>query len=107
MLNRKFYLQSTVYLLDFFLKGGEIIMAIFLGVHKIPAGMEEKAAIEGYEKYKESAKSKGIHAISAVYNIEKGFAYCQTEAETADQVREAHEGAAVPLEDVIEVKSLT
>lgn len=82
-------------------------MSIFLGVHKIPAGMEEKAIIEGFEKYKESAKSKGLHPLSAVYNMEKGFAYCQTEAQSADQVREAHETAAVPLEDVIEVKPLT
>lgn len=81
-------------------------MAIFLGVHKIPAGAEDKTTVESYEKYKESATSKGLHPISAVYNIEKGFAYCQTEAETADQVREAHEAVAIPLEDVIEVKSL-
>lgn len=82
-------------------------MTVFLGVHKIPAEMAEKDIIEGFEKYKESAKSKGIHAISAVYSVEKGFAYCQTEAQTADQVREAHEALAIPLEDVIEVKPLT
>lgn len=69
--------------------------------------MEEKDIAGGFEKYKESAKSKGLHAVSAVYSVEKGFAYCQTEAQTADQVREAHEAVEIPLEDVIEVKPLT
>lgn len=82
-------------------------MTVFLGVHKIPAGIEEKEIVEGFEKYKENARSKGLRPISAVYNVEKGFAYCQTEAQTADQVREAHETVKVPLEDVIEVKPLT
>lgn len=81
-------------------------MALFLGVHKIPAGMNEQDIIEGFANYKKSAVSKGIHAISAVYSLEKGFAYCQTEAERAEQVREAHQDVQIPLEDVIEVKPL-
>lgn len=81
-------------------------MALFLGIHKIPAGMSEQEIAEGFANYKKSAASAGIHALSAVYNIEKGFAYCQTEAPSADMVRKAHEDVNVPLEDVIEVKSL-
>lgn len=82
-------------------------VAIFLGVHKIPQGMEETQIIEGFEKYKESARAKRLQPLSAIYNIEKGFAYCQTEAQTADQVREAHQDVAIPLDDVIEVKTLS
>ena len=37
-----------------------------------------------YEKYKASAREDGLNPISAVYSAEKGFAYCQTEAESAD-----------------------
>lgn len=81
-------------------------MALFLGVHKIPADLAEKDIAAGYESYKKSAKDSGIHALSAVYSMEKGFAYCQTEAKTADEVRQAHANAQIPLEDVIEVKIL-
>lgn len=81
-------------------------MAIFLGIHKIPEGMTEDQVKEGWEKYKESATSKGIQAISAVVSLDKGFAYCQTIANSADQVREAHEVAEIPIEDVVEVEKL-
>lgn len=82
-------------------------MAIFLGVHKLPPDMEETQVVEGFAKYKESAKTKGLQPISAIYSIKKGFAYCQTEAQNTDQVREAHQHAAIPLEDVVEVKTLS
>lgn len=81
-------------------------MAIFLGVHKIPEGMTEDQVKEGWEKYKESAASKGIQAISVVVSLDKGFAYCQTVANSADQVREAHEVVEIPIEDVVEVEKL-
>jgi len=82
-------------------------MALFLGVHKIPAGMDETQVNEGWNKYKESASSKGLKPLGAVYSMEKGFAYCQTEAESVDQVRDAHSAVEIPLEDVIEVKPLS
>lgn len=82
-------------------------MALFLGVHKIPAGMQESEVAEGYNKYKESARAKGLNPLSAVFSLGKGFAYCQTEAQSADQVREAHTAVEIPLEDVVEVKSLS
>lgn len=81
-------------------------MAVFLGLHKVPSDMNDTQMTEGFEKYKESARAKGLTPLSAVYSLEKGFAYCQTEAENADQVREAHQDAAIPLEDVVEVKTL-
>lgn len=81
-------------------------MAVFLGVHKIPAELTEEEIKQGWEKYRQNANSKGLKPLGAVYSLEKGFAYCQTEAESADQVRDAHETVVIPLEDVIEVKSL-
>jgi len=68
--------------------------------------MTEQEIEEGWAKYKESANSKGLTTISAVYNRDKGFAYCQTEAESADAVRQAHEEVEIPLEDVVEVKAI-
>lgn len=81
-------------------------MALFLGVHKFE-GLSEAEVHEGWEKYKQSATSAGLRPLSAVVSLEKGFAYCQTEAESADQVRAAHQSAEIPLEDVVEVKALS
>ena len=82
-------------------------MAVFLGVHKLVPGMSENDVREGYEKYKQGAMAKGLKPLGAVVSMEKGFAYCSTEAQSAQEVREAHEGAAIPLEDVAEVIALT
>ena len=81
-------------------------MAIFMGVHKVPDGMTEEEAQAGYTKYKESAMKSGLKPLGAVVSIEKGFAYCQTEAGSANEVREAHSVAQIPLEDVVEIKIL-
>lgn len=81
-------------------------MAIFLGVHKLKPGMTDQDTREGFAKYKQNAQELGINPMSAVFNTEKGFAYCQTEADSTDQVREAHQKAGIPLEDVIEVEKV-
>ena len=82
-------------------------MGLFLGVHKMIAGMEESQVENGFASYKQSAQAKGLKVLGAVYSMEKGFGYCQTEAESAEQVREAHQAVQVPLEDIIEVKALS
>lgn len=82
-------------------------MALFLGVHKLLPEMLGKDVEEGFEKYKQSAREAGLSPISAVYSLEKGFAYCQTEASSAEEVRTAHEKVEIPLEDVIEVKKIS
>lgn len=81
-------------------------MPVFLGIHKLSEGMQSQEVREGWEKYKQSATSKGLRPISAVASLDKRFAYCQTEAESADQVREAHTEVEIPLEDVVEVEKL-
>lgn len=82
-------------------------MAVFLGIHKLMPGMTNTQVEEGYAKYKQSAQARGLHPLGAVYSMEKGFAYCQTEAQSADQVRDAHQNVAIPLEDVVEVTPLS
>lgn len=81
-------------------------MAVFLGIHKLSEEMNEDQVTEGWEKYKQSAIEKGLKPLGAVVSIQKGFAYCQTVADSADQVREAHKAVEIPLEDVIEVEKL-
>lgn len=82
-------------------------MTVFLGVHKLQTGMSEEDVKNGYETYKKSAMEAGLKPLGAVVSMEKGVAYCQTEAESADQVRDAHAKVEIPLEDVIMVTSLT
>ncbi len=82
-------------------------MAIFLGVHKFDQGMSEDDIRSGYEKYKESAVEAGLKPLGAMVSPEKGFAYCQTEAQSPEQVREAHQKVEIPVEDVVEVKLLS
>ncbi len=82
-------------------------MALYLGVHKLPAEVSEDEVRKGYEKYKESALEAGLKPLGAVLSMEKGFAYCQTEANSSDEVREAHKKVEIPLEDVIEVNPLS
>lgn len=81
-------------------------MALFLGVHKLGSEMNENQIREGFQSYKKSAGEGGINAMMAVYSMEKGFAYCVTEAESAEQVRKAHQSVSIPLEEVIEVKEI-
>ena len=83
-------------------------MAQFLGVHKTGdmGAMTDEDATNGFHKYKEAAAKMGLNATHAHYSLEKGFAYCLTEAQSADQVRQAHANAEIPLEDVIEVKTI-
>lgn len=81
-------------------------MPIFLGIHKLQPGMSEDEVKEGYETYKRSATEAGLKPLGAVVSLEKGFAYCQTEAESADQVREAHSKVEIPLEDAVMVTPL-
>lgn len=77
-----------------------------MGVHKLTPGMQEADVQKGWEGYKISAIAAGLRPISAVVSVEKGFAYCQTEAQSADQVHQAHANVSIPLEDVVEVKTL-
>lgn len=82
-----------------------IFLPVFVGVHKIPAGSSEDMIQNGWNSYKAEAQKRGLKPIRVRYNMEKGVAYCETEANSENEVREAHQGVQVPLEDVIEVKS--
>lgn len=78
-------------------------MPLFLGKHKFPADADIEA---GWAKYKQSATEMGLKPLKALISKEAGQAYCQTEADTKEQVEEAHNKAEVPFEEIIEVESL-
>ena len=79
---------------------------VFMGKHKLQEGMTQADAEEGWVKYKAAAQKKGLKPLHANLSVEKGFAYCETEAPSAQAVRDAHSEAEIPLEDVIEVVTL-
>ena len=82
-------------------------MPIFLGVHKFPAGeTADKTTDDGWNKYKQTATSMGLKPLKVLISLEHGVAYCQTEADSADKVKEAHNKAEIPFEEIVEVKSL-
>lgn len=81
-------------------------MARFIGVHKFSPETTEDQMKSAWEGYKQACQGIGLKPLSLLYSLPKGVAYCQTEADSADQVREAHQGVAVALEDVFEVEIL-
>jgi len=84
-------------------------MSQFLGVHKmktIGVGSDQKS-VSAFRKYQKEARKIGLNATHVHYSLEKGFAYCITEAQNAEQVRKAHANANIPLDDVIEVKTVS
>ncbi len=76
-----------------------------MGIHTLPDTPEDKA-LEGWAGYKVKCDASGIHATHGYYNMDKKIAYCFTEAGSAEEVWKAHEGMAVPVTDVFEVKRL-
>ena len=84
-------------------------MAQFLGIHKMAdiGATSDQEATDGFHKYKDAASKMGLNATHAHYNLEKGFAYCITEAQNADDVRKAHASADISLEDVVEIKTVS
>jgi len=84
-------------------------MAQFLGVHKISdtGTVTDQESADAFHKYQDAARKMGLNATHVHYSLEKGFAYCITEAQSADQVRKAHANANIPLDDVIEVKTVS
>jgi hypothetical protein len=78
-------------------------MTILLTIHKLQPGMNKNDIRKNYEIYKKSAIEAGLKPLGAVASLKKGFAHYQTEAETAEQVRQAHSKVQVPIEDIVKV----
>jgi len=81
-------------------------MPLFLGVHRLSAERSDALVENGWRSYCEGCRALGVKPLAVVYSVEKGVAYCQTEASSADDVWKAHEQVAIPLEDVLEVRQL-
>lgn len=73
-------------------------MALFMGVHDLSKDMGG-----GWEGYKKACDELGCRAVHAYTNDEKKMGYCVTDASSIDKVRQAHNNADIPLEDLFEV----
>ncbi len=78
-------------------------MPRFIGKHTFTPGATEEQVKENWEKYKTAAEAKGLKTIHALYSREKGFAYCETEAASTQEVEQAHKDAGVPVDEVIQM----
>lgn len=85
-------------------KGGDRV-AIFIGVHQVPSGKTAADMERGWSRYKKQATKQGLQPLRVRYNLPKGVAYCETDAPSAQAVRNAHQGIDLTLDDVIEIES--
>jgi hypothetical protein len=89
-------------------------MPVFVGIHQAPPGADKSdtskadTMIRGsWEAYCRTAVDMGLKPLGAVASVERGSGFCQTEADTIEEVKQAHMAAKVPLQDVYEVIALS
>lgn len=80
-------------------------MAIFVGVHRLGAATEEEKLANSWNSYKEEARKMGLKPLRVNFSAEKGVAFCETEANSLEEVRLAHEKVGMVPEEIVEVKT--
>jgi len=80
-------------------------MALFIGVHNM-SGITDDIAQQSWSAYKEACTRLGGNPKHTHYSLEKGKAFCLTEASSADIVQKGHDEANIPISEIIEVKEL-
>ncbi len=81
-------------------------MATFLGVHDMGKAMTDDEIKSVWDSYKAACDKLGCSGMHVHYSGEKGRSYCLTEADSADEVQKAHDEAKVPVNEILEVKTL-
>ncbi len=81
-------------------------MALFIGLHNMGDGVTEEMVEQSWEAYKAACAELGCSAQQVHASAEQGRAFCITEAASADLVKQAHDQANVPVNEVLEVKEL-
>lgn len=80
-------------------------MAKFIGVHKMGGPVTEEMFGKSWESYKAAAEKRGLKPLRVNYSAEKGVGFCETEANSIDEVKAAHEDVGVIPEEIVEVKT--
>ena len=81
-------------------------MALFLGVHEMGRPMTDDEAAGIWAKYKAACEQRGCKALRVHASPAAGKAFCLTQANSADEVKAAHEGGSFPLKEIVEVRVL-
>jgi hypothetical protein len=81
-------------------------MGIYLGVHDFGSPFSDEEMQANWDKYKESAKKHGAHAIAVYYDKEAGKSFCITKAESSDVVDQAHNDVELPTKELHQIQRL-
>lgn len=81
-------------------------MPVFVGIHMMPAPVDEKVIENAWSAYKQACEKRGAKAIRVGYNAEKGRGHCITEAPSENVVSAAHEEVGQIPEEIFEIKTL-
>lgn len=79
-------------------------MAQFLGIHEGIDTDPQQTGGDPWEDYKSACPKHDCTPLHVHFNTSSGRAFCVTEANSADDVRAAHEEANIPIKEVIEVE---
>jgi len=80
-------------------------MAIFIGIHRIEEAVEDSVLEESWGKYKEIAAKRGLKPLRVTYNGAEKIAICETEANSREEVADAHAELGMQPAEIIEVKT--
>jgi len=87
-------------------------MKYFLDTHDrrtntFPAGLTAEQFAAFFATYERACRQQGVVVLRAHVGVEAGRAYCFNQAESAEQVKRAHEEAGLPFETITEVMTAT
>jgi hypothetical protein len=81
-------------------------MAVFIGIHNLGGPKEDSLIKASWNAYKEACGKRSIKGIRVDYNAEKGIAHCITEANSEQEVNEAHQDTKMMPQEIFEIKTL-
>lgn len=81
-------------------------MPQFVGVHEGMTSSTDDEVKKSWADYKAACQKRGCQAVHVHYSTKEGRGFCLTEANSADDVRQAHTEANVPVKEVVEVTTI-
>jgi hypothetical protein len=87
-------------------------MKFFLDTHDqcsntFPSGLTREQFAEFFAKFEKACRHEGVVVLRAHVGIEANRAYCFSMAESAEQVKCAHDAVGLPFETITEVATAT
>ena len=81
-------------------------MARFIGVHRVSGpAVAEDVMVKAWESYKVAASKRGMKPVRVAYSAEEGVGFCETEANSKEEVAAAHQEINMMPAEIIEVKT--